>query len=100
MVQFPVYYVSSMLRDSRERYPEIQKILMGVVLAARKLWHYFEAHPITVRTSYPLQRVLSNKHAPSRMAEWAVELSHFDIRFDNDKAIKSKALADFLADWT
>ena len=99
-MQFPVYYVSSMLLDARERYPQIQKILLGVILAARKLRHYFEAHPIIVRTWYPLQRVLSNTHAPSRVAEWAVELSHFDIRFDNDKAIKSKALADFLADWT
>ena len=29
VVQFPVYYVSSMLRDARERYPEIVKILLG-----------------------------------------------------------------------
>ena len=89
-----------MLRDARERYPEIQKILLGVVLAARKLRHYFETHPITVRTSYPLQCVLSNTHAPSRVVEWVVELSHFDICFNNYKDIKSKALADFLADWT
>ena len=47
-VQLPVYYVSSVLRDARERYPEIEKILLGVVLAARKLLHYFEAHPIIV----------------------------------------------------
>ena len=43
--------------------------------------------------------MLSNAHALSRVAEWAVELSHFDIRFDNSKAIKGRALADFLADW-
>ena len=99
IVQFSVYYISSMLRDARERYPEIQKILLGVVLSARKLRHYFEAHPIIVRTSYPLQRVLSNAHAPSRVVEWVVELSHFNIRFDNSKAIKGRALADFLAGW-
>ena len=29
-----------------------------------------------------------------------MELSHFDIRFDNSKAIKGRALADFLAHWT
>jgi hypothetical protein len=92
-VQLPVYYVSSVLRDAREWYPEIQKILLGVVLAARKLRHYFEAHPITVRSSYPLSRMLSNAHAPSRVAEWSVELSHYDINFDNDKTIRSKALA-------
>ena len=44
--------------------------------------------------------MLSNAHAPSRVVEWAVELSHFDIHFNNIKAIKGRALADFLADWT
>ena len=28
-----------------------------------------------------------------------MELSHYDITFDNDKTIKSKALAEFLATW-
>ena len=28
-----------------------------------------------------------------------MELSHYDINFDNDKTIKSKALAEFLAEW-
>ena len=28
-----------------------------------------------------------------------MELSHYDITFDNDKTIKSKALAEFLAEW-
>ena len=32
--------------------------------------------------------------------EWSVELSHYGINFDNDKTIKSKALAEFLAEWT
>ena len=89
-----------MLHDAREWYLEIHKILLGFVLLARKLRYYFDPHPITVRTSYPLQRVLSNAHTPSWVAEWAVELSHFNIHFDNIKSIKGRALADFLADWT
>ena len=88
-----------MLYDARERYPEIQNIFLGVVLSARKLRHYFEAHPIIVRTSYPFHCVLSNAHVLSRVAGWAVELSHFDIHFDNNNAIKGRALADFLANW-
>ena len=43
--------------------------------------------------------MLSNAHAPSRVVEWVVELSHFNIRFDNSKAIKGRALAVFLAGW-
>lgn len=52
-----------------------------------------------MRSSYPLRRVLSNAHAPSRVAEWSVELSHYNINFDNDKTIENKALAEFLAEW-
>ena len=47
-VQHPVYFISAMLRDARERYPEIQKLLLGVLIASRKLRHYFEGRRITV----------------------------------------------------
>ena len=100
LVQRPVYFVSSVLRDARERYPEIQKLLLGVLIASRKLRHYFEAHRITVVTSYPLERVLHNRSATGRIAEWSLELSGFDLHFANTTSIKSRALADFIAEWT
>jgi hypothetical protein len=34
------------------------------------------------------------------MAEWAVELQPFEISFETTKVIKSKALAEFTAEWT
>ena len=95
-----MYFVSSVLRDARERYPEIQKLLLGVLIASRKLRHYFEAHRITVVTSYPLERVLHNRSATGRIAEWSLELSGFDLHFANTTSIKSRALADFIAEWT
>ena len=33
------------------------------------------------------------------MAKWAIELLPLDIKFEVKKAIKSKAIADFLAEW-
>ena len=99
-MQRPVYFVSAVLREAQERYPEIQKLLLGVLLASRKLRHYFEAHRVTVVTSYSLERVLRNRNATGRVAEWALELSGFDLHFANAQAIKSKALADFVAEWT
>ena len=47
-VQHPVYFVSSVLRDARERYPMMQKLLLAVLIASRKMRHYFEGHPVTV----------------------------------------------------
>ena len=47
-VQHPVYFVSSVLRDARERYPMMQKLLLAILIASRKMRPYFEGHPITV----------------------------------------------------
>jgi hypothetical protein len=40
-VQRPVYYISEVLSETKARYPQIQKLLYAVVLARRKLRHYF-----------------------------------------------------------
>jgi hypothetical protein len=53
-VQRPVYYISEVLSETKEHYPQIQKLLYVVVLARRKLRHYFEAHPVKVVSSFPL----------------------------------------------
>ena len=34
------------------------------------------------------------------MGKWAIELLPLDIKFEAKKAIKSQAIADFLAEWT
>jgi hypothetical protein len=40
-VQKPVYFVSMVLRDARERYTMQQKLLYTLLIASRKLRHYF-----------------------------------------------------------
>lgn len=54
MVQHPVYFVSSLLQGARTRYSGVQKLLFGLLMASRKLHHYFQAHEITVVTRFPL----------------------------------------------
>ncbi|KAM0867188.1 hypothetical protein ACQ4PT_042180 [Festuca glaucescens] len=71
-MQHPVYFVSTVLRDARER----------------------------VVTKYPLETVLRNPNATGRVAEWAIELQPFELTFDTTPTKKSRALAEFTAEWT
>ena len=95
-----MYFVSTVLRDARERYPMQQKLLLSLLIASRKLRHYFQGHPIKVVTSYPLEQVLRSPNATGRVAEWNIELQSFELEFHTTRTIKGAALADFTAEWT
>ena len=40
-VQRPVYYISEVLIESKQRYPHWQKLVYGVFMVSRKLKQYF-----------------------------------------------------------
>jgi hypothetical protein len=96
----PVYYISEVLRDAKMRYLEVHKLLYAVLIASRKLRHYFQAHKISVVTSYPLKAVLHNPKATGNIVKWAVELVEFELDFMPRHAVKTQALAEFVAGWT
>jgi hypothetical protein len=81
-------------------YLEPEKIAYAVVMATRKLRHYFEAHKATVLTDQSLNDLFINKEASSRIAKWATKLSEHTIDFGKRSAIMSQVLADFVIDWT
>jgi hypothetical protein len=49
--QAPVYFVSEVLSLSKKNYTELEKVLYAVLMAFRKLWHYFQAFHIIVPSS-------------------------------------------------
>jgi hypothetical protein len=57
-VQRPVYFINEVLSETKIRYPQIQKLLYAVILTRRKLRHYFESHPVTVVSSFPLGEII------------------------------------------
>jgi hypothetical protein len=46
--QVPIYFVSEYLAGSKKYYSQMEKICYVVVMSARKLRHFFEAHRVRV----------------------------------------------------
>jgi hypothetical protein len=95
-----VYFVSEVLSLSKRNYTELEKVLYVVLMASRKLRHYFQAYHIIVPSSQPLKDIMRNREATGRIVKWATELNEFTIDYVHRSSIQSQALADFIADWT
>jgi hypothetical protein len=98
--QAPIYSVSEVLSLSKKNYTELEKVLYAVLMASRKLRHYFQAYHIIVPSSQPLKDIMRNREATGRIGKWAAELNEFSIDYVHRSSIQSEALADFVADWT
>ena len=79
-----MYFVSEVLHG-----PKVYKLLYTVLLISCKLGHYFQAHKITVPSTFPLGEILHNREAIGRISNWAIELDAFDIRFIAQTTVKS-----------
>ena len=78
----------------------MEKLAFALVMAARKLKPYFQAHMVNVLTDKPLRRAMSSPEAARRLALWAIELSEFDIQYRPWTTIKRQIIADFIAEFT
>ena len=61
--QYLVYFASEALAGSKLHYSELEKIAYAVIMASRKLGHYFEAHRIIAISDQPLHDLLHNREA-------------------------------------
>ncbi|XP_058211645.1 uncharacterized protein LOC131323822 [Rhododendron vialii] len=98
--QLPIYYTSRALRGAELRYPKAEKIAFAMVIAARRLRPYFQAHSIKVLTDQPLRRILHCPETSGRLIQWSIELGKFDIEYKPWIAVKAQVLAGFLAEYT
>ncbi|XP_075634002.1 uncharacterized protein LOC142606572 [Castanea sativa] len=102
MVEFkkPVYYISKSLQEAERRYLPLEKALLAIVHATRKLPHYFQAHTIVVLTQFPLQAIMRKSDYTSHVAKWGTRLGAYDVKYMSRTAIKGQVLADFVAEFT
>lgn len=98
-MQRPVYYVSRSLREAEICYLLLEKAILAVVHAARKLPHYFQAHTIIVLTQLLLRALLQSTDYTGKIAKWATILGAFDIKYMPRTSIKGQVLADLVAEF-
>ena len=98
-LQKPVYYVSKSLHEAEVRYLPLEKAILAVVHATRKLPHYFQAHTVVVLTQLPLNSVLQTVDYTGRIAIWSTILGAFDIKYMPRTSIKGQVLADLVAEF-
>jgi hypothetical protein len=63
------------------RYMGAHKLFYVILMASRKMGHYFKAHNISVVISCPLQALLHSPNATRNIAKWAVELAEYELDF-------------------
>ena len=96
-IQKTVYYTSRVLMGVEGRYTMMEKLAFALIIASRKLRHYFQAHIINVLTNHPLKKVMNKLEVARQLIKWVIRLSEFDIRYQPRSAIKAQVLADFIA---
>ena len=99
-VHKPVYYASNSLVGPELNYLPLEKLVFALVVASRKLIHYFDAHLVKVLTADPIRTALRKVDLASRMEKWSVELNIFHIKYEPRAAIKGQVLAYIIAEFS
>ncbi|GJT93622.1 reverse transcriptase domain-containing protein [Tanacetum coccineum] len=94
--QMPLYFVSRALRGPEVNYTAIEKLVLALVHASKRLRRYFQAHRIIVITDQPIKNILSNPEVVGRMQKWSIQLGEFGIHYRPRVSVKGQVLADFI----
>ncbi|GJX78274.1 reverse transcriptase domain-containing protein [Tanacetum coccineum] len=97
-VQTPVYFVSRALQKPELNYTPMEKLILALVCAAKRLRRYFQAHPIVVITDQPIKQVMSGPDVVGRLQKWSILLGEHNITYQPHTSLKGQILADFLVE--
>ncbi|GJZ81611.1 reverse transcriptase domain-containing protein [Tanacetum coccineum] len=94
--QMPIYFVSRALRGPEINYTSMEKLVLALVHASKRLKRYFQAHPIIVIMDQPIQQVLSRPEVAGRLQKWSIELGDYAIHYRPRVSVKGQILANFI----
>ena len=91
--------MSKSLNEAEVHYLPLEKAILAVVHATRKLPYYFQAHTMVVLTQLLLKLVLKSADYIERIAKWGMILGAFDIKYMPRISIKGQVLADLATEF-
>ena len=91
--------MSKSLYEAEVHYLPLEKAILAVVHATRKLPHYFQTHTVVVLTQLRLKSILQSADYSRRIAKWGTILGAFDIKYMPRTTIKGQVLADLVAEF-
>ncbi|GJX63604.1 reverse transcriptase domain-containing protein [Tanacetum coccineum] len=94
--QMPIYFVSRALQGPEINYTPMEKLVLALVSASKRLKRYFQAHTIIVITDQPIKQILSNPEVSGRLLKWSFELEEHDIHNRTRTPVKGQTLVDFI----
>lgn len=94
----PIYFISRILKEAETRYQQLEKVVLALVNATRRLRPYLQGNQVVVRTDYPIAKILQKPDLAGRMIGWSVELSEFSLKYEPRGSVKGQHLADFVAE--
>nr|GEX49146.1 reverse transcriptase domain-containing protein [Tanacetum cinerariifolium] len=95
-IQTLIYFISRALQGPKLNYSPMEKLVLSLVFAAKRLRRYFQAHPITVITDQPIKQVMSRPDVAGRLQKWSIMLGEHNIVYMSRTLVKGQILADFL----
>ncbi|GJZ59213.1 reverse transcriptase domain-containing protein [Tanacetum coccineum] len=96
--QMPIYFVSRALQGPEVNYTQMEKLILALVSASKRLKRYFQAHTIVVITDQPIKHILSSPEVAGRLIKWRFELEEHDIYYRLRMSVKGQILADFIVE--
>nr|GEW25841.1 reverse transcriptase domain-containing protein [Tanacetum cinerariifolium] len=96
--QVPIYFVSRALQGPKIDYTPMEKLILALISASKRLKRYFQAHTVVVITDQPIKQLLSNPEVTGRLLKWRFELGEHDIQYRPRTSVKGQILADFIVD--
>ncbi|GJW84256.1 reverse transcriptase domain-containing protein [Tanacetum coccineum] len=86
------------IERSELNYTSMEKLVLTLVRASKRLKRYFQAHLIIVITDQPIQQILSRPEVAGRLQKWSIKLGEYAVHYIPRVSVKGQILADFIVE--